>query len=73
MGPTIVERTCPLCKDVFVTPVAYREHLEKKHGPDHAKTDPEFACADCGRVFSQYSNMKRHRRTHTGKWGRNHC
>ena len=61
-----IERTCPICKEVFMTAKNYRDHLKSHDMGKHLEHMPQFACPDCGKTFRQHSNMRRHYRIHTG-------
>ncbi|CAG5094121.1 Oidioi.mRNA.OKI2018_I69.XSR.g13266.t1.cds [Oikopleura dioica] len=66
MNGTLI-RTCSLCKTRFNDAPQYREHMKAEHSDVNWEKMPQFECPDCGKMFSQHSNMRRHHRIHTGE------
>ena len=61
-----IERTCPICKEIFLTAKDYRDHLQTHNMGKSLESMPQFACPVCSKMFKQHSNMRRHHRIHTG-------
>ena len=40
--------------------------MKAEHSDQNWEKMPQFECPDCGKMFSQHSNMRRHHRIHTG-------